>query len=53
MKCSCNKCGAEVPTSPADHFTSEEGKILCTSCSIGVTPCSDRIKEMLISDYKG
>lgn len=48
MKCSCNKCGTQVPTSPIEHFTSEDGRILCTSCSIGITPCSERVKALLV-----
>lgn len=50
MKCSCYVCKVEVKDSVEEHFTSYEGKILCDSCSIGVEPCSDRIKQMLMKE---
>jgi len=48
VKCSCYKCGVEVPPGVANHFTAEDGRILCDKCSTNVVPCSDRVKKMLI-----
>lgn len=38
---SCYKCGVSVPK---EHFTADNGIILCSNCSKGVKPCSDRAK---------
>ncbi|WBW97589.1 hypothetical protein [Oceanirhabdus sp. W0125-5] len=43
---SCYECGVAVPK---EHFTAENGVILCEECSQGVKPCSDR-KKFLITD---
>lgn len=52
MKCSCYKCGVEVPSGVENHFTSEDGRILCNECSVGVVPCEDRLKALLIEIEK-
>lgn len=49
IKCSCHSCGCEVPAGVENHFTADDGRILCGKCSVGVKPCSDRIKQILIS----
>lgn len=48
IRCICNKCGVSVPNKIDEHFTAEDGRILCKNCSIGVKPCSPRIKKLLI-----
>jgi hypothetical protein len=47
IKCSCHKCGAEVPGGVLNHFTAEDGRILCDKCSKGLKPVNERIKAML------
>lgn len=48
MDCVCSKCGEKVPYSVKYHFTGDDGKIYCKKCSVGIKPCSDRIKRILI-----
>ena len=48
LGCSCHKCGIEVPTGALNHFTAEDGRILCDKCSKGIKPVNERIKAMLI-----
>jgi len=52
MKCSCYKCGIEVPEGVENHFISEDGIILCNKCSVGVKPCNDKVKRLLIEIEK-
>jgi len=47
MKCCCYECGKEVLKGVDNHFTSEDGRILCEKCSQGVEPCTERIKKIL------
>ena len=48
INCSCNKCGAIVSPQVKFHFISKDGRILCDSCSIGMEPCSDKVKRSLL-----
>lgn len=45
--CSCYECGAEVPKGIDNHFTAEDGRILCENCSVGVEPCTERIRNII------
>ena len=48
IKCSCYKCGSEVPSSVEEHFTSADGRILCDRCCVGVEPINEKTKDLLI-----
>lgn len=49
MKYICYDCKEEVPV---EHFTADDGRILCAKCSKGVEPCSERIQRMIEEDRK-
>jgi len=51
-KCGCASCFVEVPREVEKHFTAKDGRILCEKCSVGVEPCSARIKEVLLKIEK-
>ncbi len=45
IKCGCHTCNIEVD--PIEHFTAEDGRMLCEKHSIGVEPCSKRFKNYI------
>jgi DNA-directed RNA polymerase subunit RPC12/RpoP len=48
MQYICYKCGKIISDDINKRFIAEDGVCLCEKCSVGVAPCSERIRKILI-----
>lgn len=53
MEYACYKCGEKISSDINKRFIAKSGECLCEKCSVGVPPCSKRIRNMLIDLDKG
>lgn len=47
----CKKCGREIGSDITKVFIDIEGYSLCSKCSVGATPCSKEIRELIEEDH--
>lgn len=50
MQYICYKCKKEISNDINKRFIAESGICLCEKCSVGVTPCPERLRKIL-TDY--
>lgn len=47
----CKKCGREIGSDIKKVFIAIEGYALCSKCSVGATPCSKEMRELIEADH--
>ena len=51
MKYVCNKCKVEISSNINERFIAKDGRCLCSKCSEGIEPISER-ELQIIKEYQ-
>lgn len=47
----CKKCGKEISTDITKVFIADGGHSLCSNCSVGVKPCPEELRDLIVADH--